>query len=69
MFGTKAESGAEQVWTKNGRGEEIWTPDLLVPNQARYQAALLPAFLRMLSAKGKAHNVFKIKMCSIKKYY
>ena len=26
----------------HGRGERIWTPDILVPNQARYQAALHP---------------------------
>ena len=32
----------------NGRGEEIWTPDFLVPNQARYQAALLPDNLNFL---------------------
>ena len=25
-----------------GRGEVIWTPDLLVPNQTRYQTALRP---------------------------
>ena len=30
------------TFIKYGRGEEIWTPDFLVPNQARYQAALLP---------------------------
>ena len=26
----------------NGRGREIRTPDILVPNQARYQTALYP---------------------------
>ena len=28
--------------TRTGRGGEIWTPDILVPNQARYQATLHP---------------------------
>ena len=27
---------------KNGRGREIRTPDILVPNQARYRTALYP---------------------------
>jgi hypothetical protein len=34
------------VWTqtkKDGRGAGIRTRDLFVPNEARYQAALLPA--------------------------
>ena len=29
---------------KNGRGREIRTPDILLPKQARYQAALYPDF-------------------------
>ncbi len=31
---------------KSGRGREIRTPDILVPNQARYQTALYPAVLQ-----------------------
>ena len=26
----------------NGRGGEIWTPDILLPKQARYRTALHP---------------------------
>jgi hypothetical protein len=29
----------------NGRGREIRTPDILLPKQARYQAALYPDIL------------------------
>jgi hypothetical protein len=29
---------------ENGRGREIRTPDILLPKQARYQAALYPVF-------------------------
>ena len=31
-----------QIDEKSGRGREIRTPDILVPNQARYQTALYP---------------------------
>jgi hypothetical protein len=34
-----------------GRGVEIWTPDLLRPRQARYQAALRPDGKRSLIIK------------------
>lgn len=33
---------AMNAWTVIGRGGEIRTPDILVPNQARYQATLHP---------------------------
>lgn len=32
----------QSSWEKYGRGGEIRTPDILVPNQARYQATLHP---------------------------
>ena len=35
----------------DGRGGEIRTPDPLVPNQMRYQAALRPDFLYYRTAK------------------
>ena len=36
----------------NGRGREIRTPDILLPKQARYQAALYPDILYKTSAHG-----------------
>lgn len=33
---------------KDGRGGEIRTPDLLVPNQPRYQTALRPVFQNLI---------------------
>jgi hypothetical protein len=35
----------------SGRGREIRTPDPLVPNQMRYQAALCPDFFENTSSK------------------
>ena len=37
--------------TKNGRGREIRTPDILLPKQARYQAALYPEYLHTISVR------------------
>ena len=33
---------SKYYWEKTGRGGEIWTPDILLPKQARYQATLHP---------------------------
>ena len=49
---------------KNGRGEEIWTPDFLVPNQARYQAALLPDSLndaKRIAQRAQRYQNIKIQ--------
>ncbi len=37
-----------QYSEKHGRGEEIRTPDILLPKQARYQTALHPEEKRMI---------------------
>ena len=39
-----------------GRGGEIRTPDILVPNQARYQATLHPGKARLYADSGKTSN-------------
>ncbi len=39
---------------KNGRGGEIRTPDILVPNQARYQTTLHPDEARHITVTGGA---------------
>ena len=43
----------------NGRGREIRTPDILLPKQARYQAALYPDILY----KTSAHGLKPLKRC------
>ena len=35
---------------KSGRGREIRTPDILLPKQARYQAALYPDYPHILNS-------------------
>ena len=44
--------------TNPGRGGEIRTPDILVPNQARYQATLHPEELRILLGCGEKVNSY-----------
>ena len=44
--------------TNPGRGGEIRTPDILVPNQARYQATLHPEELRILRGRVEKVNSY-----------
>ena len=46
------------IQLKPGRGGEIRTPDILVPNQARYQATLHPEELRILRGCDEKVNTY-----------
>ena len=50
-----------------GRGREIWTPDILLPKQARYQTALYPDRLKELLLLEGRHNtrVFKFRQSAV----
>ena len=50
------------VQQKPGRGGEIRTPDILVPNQARYQATLHPEG-RKYSGILTAGQILSVKIC------
>ena len=48
----------KRAWPKNsGRGEEIRTPDILLPKQTRYQTALHPVRNRILHDCEKKANL------------
>ena len=48
---------AHVIAVKNGRGREIRTPDILLPKQARYQAALYPDITEIGIILGQLTNV------------
>ena len=57
-----------QYSEKHGRGEEIRTPDILLPKQARYQTALHPEEKRMIhDSEEKCQIVTEKKFWKIKR--